>query len=330
MTSNVLDIVCDTVALFSSVQNKRQTKIEQIFHLINYWNIYFICSIIWHRTGVPKSEREAMTETQTELEQHIESQYSSLSKRLQEVARYVLDNPNAIAFGTVASIAKAAGVHASTLVRFAHAFGFEGFSDMQQLFKDKLMVSSPDYESRIKSVQEEPATHDKKCGLSWLKQIVIANTHALENLCNSVDEQVLNDAISALHKANIIHIQGARRSFPTASYFSYLLNNIGRRAHLLDGAGHMDIAQLNLLGPDDVLFAISFAPYAQETLDAVNYAKSKGIAVIAMTDSSVSPLAEHADIYIKVKEAEIHSFRSLNVSTNIIQALMLGLIHQSH
>ena len=100
-----------------------------------------------------------MTATQFELEKRIEQEFSSLSKRLQEVARYVIDNPNTIAFGTVASIAKAAGVHASTLVRFAHAFGFEGFSDMQQLFKDKMMVASPNYEARIKSVQELSLIH---------------------------------------------------------------------------------------------------------------------------------------------------------------------------
>lgn len=271
---------------------------------------------------------DPMTATQTELEKRIEQEFSTLSKRLQEVARYVLDNPNTIAFGTVASIAKAAGVHASTLVRFAHAFDFEGFSEMQQLFKDKLMVSAPDYESRIKSVQEDPVSHDTQCGLSWLKQLVSANVQALESLCSLVDEKALNEAIAVLNNASIIHIQGVRRSFPTASYFSYLLNNIGRKAHLIDGVGQMSKAQCNLITDNDVLFAVSFAPYAQETLEAIAYAKASGTPVIALTDSTVSPLVELADISIKIKEAEVHSFRSLNGSMNIIQALMLGLIHQ--
>jgi DNA-binding MurR/RpiR family transcriptional regulator len=268
-----------------------------------------------------------MATTQSELEQCIEEQCSTLSKRLQEVARYILDNPSGIALGTVSSIAHAAGVHASTLVRFAHAFGFDGFSDMQRLFKEKLITAAPDYQTRMQSVLNQPMAHNQQCALSWLKKIAQANAQAVEDICNQVDENTLNQAIGLLHKASIIHIQGVRRSFPTASYFSYLLNNIGCKSHLLDSIGQMTKAQCNLMSEGDTLFAISFAPYAPETHEVVVEAKSKGLSVITLTDSQLSPLVELSDVSIKIKEAEIHSFRSLNGSMNIIQALMLGLIH---
>ena len=268
-----------------------------------------------------------MATTQSELENRIESEFSSLSKRLQQVARYVLDNPNGIAFGTASSIAQSAGVHASTLVRFAHAFDFEGFSDMQRLFKNKLMTSAPDYQARMQSVLADPMVEDKRCGMSWLKQIVTANMHAMETMCEEVDGEWLNHAIEQLNEAAIIHVQGVRRSFPIASYFAYLMNNIGRKANLIDGIGHMARVQSNLMSESDVLFAISFAPYATETLEIAREAKSRGVKIIALTDSSVSPLGELADVSMKVREAEVHSFRSLNASMNLIQALMLGLIH---
>jgi DNA-binding MurR/RpiR family transcriptional regulator len=89
----------------------------------------------------------------------------------------------------------------------------------------------------------------------------------------------------------------------------------------------MTKAQCNLMSKGDTLFAISFAPYAPETHEVVKEAKSKGLSVITLTDSQLSPLVELSDVSIKIKEAEIHSFRSLNGSMNIIQALMLGLIH---
>jgi DNA-binding MurR/RpiR family transcriptional regulator len=69
------------------------------------------------------------TTTLDELNTNISNKFAELSKRLQVVAKYILDNPNEIAFGTVAVIAKNANVHPSTLIRFAHAFGFTGFSD---------------------------------------------------------------------------------------------------------------------------------------------------------------------------------------------------------
>ena len=61
--------------------------------------------------------------TQQQLEQLIEQRFVKLSNRLQQVARYLLDHPDTVAFGTTATIATGAGVHASALVRFANAFG---------------------------------------------------------------------------------------------------------------------------------------------------------------------------------------------------------------
>ncbi|MEO9622153.1 MAG: MurR/RpiR family transcriptional regulator, partial [Lentilitoribacter sp.] len=139
-----------------------------------------------------------MAVTQSELEARIQKQSANLSKRLQQVARYILDNPSGVAFGTTSSIAADAGVHASALIRFAQAFGFDGFSDMQKLFKDKLIIAAPDYQVRIESVLNDQPTHDEQNGLGWLKQISRANTHALEDMCNQVDDVALDEAITLL------------------------------------------------------------------------------------------------------------------------------------
>ena len=70
-----------------------------------------------------------------ELQQQIRERYDNLSKRLQQVSRYVLDNTNSVAFDTVAVIAERADVPPSTLIRFANAFDFTGFNEMKQLFR---------------------------------------------------------------------------------------------------------------------------------------------------------------------------------------------------
>jgi len=49
----------------------------------------------------------------------IAEQQEQLSARLKLVAVYLVEHPQQVAFSTLAEIAKAAGVHASTLVRFA-------------------------------------------------------------------------------------------------------------------------------------------------------------------------------------------------------------------
>ncbi|RZJ44363.1 MAG: MurR/RpiR family transcriptional regulator, partial [Brevundimonas sp.] len=65
--------------------------------------------------------------------------YEQLSKRLQQIARYVLDEPNAVGLETLAVLADRSGVQPSAIVRFAKSFGFEGATQMQRLFRDELL-----------------------------------------------------------------------------------------------------------------------------------------------------------------------------------------------
>ncbi|PKM20705.1 MAG: Fe-S cluster assembly protein HesB [Gammaproteobacteria bacterium HGW-Gammaproteobacteria-15] len=267
--------------------------------------------------------------SQQELEQLIEQRFQLLSNRLQLVARYLLAHPDTVAFGTTATIAQGAGVHASALVRFANAFGFSGFTEMQKLFKNRLLQTSPDYQSRIMAVQQDQSVPVTQAGLRYLQQIAAANEAAMVQLCDELDAGLLQQACELLAKARLIHIQGARRSYPVASYASYLLSNTGLPVHLLDGVGYMQTGPLNLLGADDVLLAISFAPYAAETQQVISRAAAAGCRIIVITDHRLSPLTAQADVALLVREAEVHSFRSLNASMSLIQALVLALIHDA-
>lgn len=69
-----------------------------------------------------------------DLNETIKQNHSQLSKLLRQVAEFVLDYPSEVAFGTVVVLSKDAGVHPSTWVRFANAFGFSGFSEMRSCF----------------------------------------------------------------------------------------------------------------------------------------------------------------------------------------------------
>ena len=54
--------------------------------------------------------------------------------RLERVARFALDRPEAIAFGTVRSVARECAVANTTVFRVAQAAGFSGFADFKTMF----------------------------------------------------------------------------------------------------------------------------------------------------------------------------------------------------
>ena len=74
-----------------------------------------------------------------ELRAVLSSGTARLPKKLRQVAIHLWQHPTAVALGTVTSVAGEAGVQPSTLVRFAQAFGYSGFSEMQDVFKAHLV-----------------------------------------------------------------------------------------------------------------------------------------------------------------------------------------------
>ncbi|AJQ97365.1 MurR/RpiR family transcriptional regulator [Gynuella sunshinyii] len=266
--------------------------------------------------------------TLEELEQTIAERYNDLSKRLQQVARYLTDHPRDVAFDTVASIATKANVTPSTLIRFANALGFQGFSEMQRLFRSKLIDDAPSYSERIRMARQEYGQSDNPSPFQLLQEFTTSNVIALDHLKHEMDEESLNKALDILENAKSTHIVGVRRAFVVASYFAYALRHIEHHAYLVDGIGGMFKEQAQSIDAKDAVIAISFTPYAQETLDVAQIAMKKGSPLIVITDSPLSPLALQASVSLVVKEAQVRSFRSLTSSLCLAQTLSIGLAYR--
>ncbi len=224
--------------------------------------------------------------TLSELQDQIRLRYDELSKRLQQVGQYLLDNPDRVAFDTVAVIASEANVPPSTLIRFANAFGFAGFNDMKHLFRRNLVEETSNYSDRLKLFRaletDEQTPHTPP---DILRTFAQANANALEQLAARTPPEQLDQAINLLHQAETIYIVGLRRSFSIASYLTYALRHVGRRTILIDGLGGMFNEQLGMIGEKDAVIAISFTPYANETVEMVEKAVSSGAKLVSITDS---------------------------------------------
>jgi len=84
--------------------------------------------------------------------------------------------------------------------------------------------------------------------------------------------------------------------------------------------------EVQALGKDDVLLAISFHPFHADTVAAVESARAQGVAVLALTDSALSPFARHAQVVLEVRDAEIAGFRTVAASMALCHGLAVGLV----
>ncbi|WP_407334237.1 MurR/RpiR family transcriptional regulator [Enterovibrio sp. 27052020O] len=260
-----------------------------------------------------------------ELQQQIRQRYHDLSKRLQQVAHYVLDNPNSIAFDTVAVIATHANVPPSTLIRFANAFDFSGFNEMKQLFRKNLVEETSSYTERAKLLKDSQPNGSLDTPIDILQQFTHANTVALQELTNTVSAEQLNAAVDLLENADTIYVVAMRRAFSIASYLTYALRHLERRVVLVDGFGCMASEQLALVNEKDVVIGASFSPYSPETVELCARGAAAKAKQIVFTDSQVSPLAANSDVCFVIKEAEVESFRSQTATLCLAQSLAVSL-----
>jgi DNA-binding MurR/RpiR family transcriptional regulator len=236
---------------------------------------------------------------------------NDLPARLIQVAEYAVTHPDEVAFGTVATIAEAAEVQPSTLVRFAKALGYSGFSDLQSVFRNRLRERWPEYRERLTHLRETEGEHGVALLMTRFSEAALVS---LAQLRETVPPENLERAAEILASADMIYLLGLRRAFPIAAYLSYALSKLDQRCVLVDQVGGLAGEQIAGARAGDALVAVSFTPYTPATIELANAHAGKGLPVIAITDSPFSPLASAATVHLDVVEADVSGFRSLTAT----------------
>jgi len=271
-------------------------------------------------------EKHEIPQSVEDLNRAILKDYDNLSHRLQQIAKYVLDEPNDLALETVAVLAERCGVQPSTIIRFAKHFGFSGSTQMQKLYRDRLLSGKGalGYAERIRDFNERVGGSSVSDSMQLLSEFIDSNVLALQHLREDIPSKDLEAAIKLIHSGEVVYIVGFGRAFPVAAYLSYALTRLNKRALFIDGVGGFTNPQAEILTKNDTLIAASFAPYSNSTIDFVTHAAKSGCKIISISDSQVNPLSAHSDISLKVKDGEVRKFRSLSVSMCLAQALIVG------
>lgn len=251
---------------------------------------------------------------------------AALPKRLGQVAAYALEHPDEMAFGTAASIALEADVQPSTLVRFAQALGYQGFSELQEVFRERLRQRVPNYQERLEHMRQHALVASKPAVL--LQGFAEAGLRSLRDLTHKVDPLQLGQLVETLSSAKTIYLVGLRRSFPATAYMAYALGKLGIRHVLVSALAGLAADELAFATPADAVFAVSFTPYASETVELATGAARRGVPLAAVTDSPLSPLARHAAVWLEVKEADFEGFRPLAATLALAMTIAVAVAEQ--
>lgn len=258
----------------------------------------------------------------------ITAEYEQLSKQLKVIAKYVEQHRDHIGLEGVQQVAAQCQVQPSAVVRFAKHFGFSGFSEMQAIFRAGLtrqLAPSRNYRTRIRDVIDSGS--GSLSSVEIAREFLAGSQAGMHELDANLDEQAFKQAVDMLRETDCIWIAASRRSFPVAVYLDYALQHTDKRVGLMSGLGSMHLGQMRSVRPGDVMIAISFAPYAEETRAAVDLAVERGARLIAITDSRMSPLVKMAEAALLVQDNSTFGFRALTSTMGLAQSLFIALAY---
>jgi DNA-binding MurR/RpiR family transcriptional regulator len=263
-------------------------------------------------------------ETYEELIKLIHDRYENMSKSYQRIALFLTQNPNDVAVLSVNAIAQKCGIHASSFVRYAQSLGYKGFKELQLVFQRRLSTAAPGFDARVRALEDELGGV-RQGDMGFLAGLVTRDVASLQEMLATMNPAHLAEAAELMEQADTIYLVGQLRSEPVVELLRYVLTMLGKRTVLLDAGGGLATHMAKVARPDDLLFVVSFRFYATEVVNVAEETAARGVPIVAMTDSTLSPYSKLARVLFAVPEHEYTFSRSLAAPMCLAQALCVAL-----
>ena len=252
------------------------------------------------------------------LTERIIETFDDMPAQLQTGARYVLDRPRDVALLSMREQARQAGVQPATMTRLAKRLGMDGYDDVRELYAAAVRDGDLGFASKAGvQVLSQKLKGDKALAADILTSI----SHQIQQLATPAGLERIVDAARALASARRIYCLGLRSSHSIAWHLHYVLTLVGDRSVYIDGIGATGSDALARANNKDVLLVAGVLPYPRLTVELAEYAVAQGIAVVAITDSEVSPLAQIARHTVIVSTESASFFHAMSPAFAVAEVL---------
>ncbi len=234
-------------------------------------------------------------------------EFETMPPQLKAAARFVLEQPTDVALMSMREQARRVGVSHTTMVRLATWLGMDSYEELRAAYAQALR--SPEYSS---GSSDDPVRHRKVAG-GCSPAVRIAGILATNaaSLGDPDSAERLLAAAAVLAGSRRLFCLGLCSAHTVARHFASVISQMDSHAILLDPTTGSGLDAILRAGPDDALLGLGFAPYSSTTIELVELASRRNIAIVAITDSTVSPLARLARESIIVPTNSQSFFQSM-------------------
>ncbi|GAA0594606.1 MurR/RpiR family transcriptional regulator [Virgibacillus siamensis] len=248
----------------------------------------------------------------------IKQRQATFSKSFKKIAAYVYNDPSVFAMDSAKEAGKRIGVSETTIIRFAHTLGYQGYSALQQEYQNRIFRKK----SSLDNYRNQKFSPTKS--RQTIKNHMFQDIHAIERVMEQISDSELEKVVEKLlHSSNTV-ITGAQASYSLAYWFTFTLDIVaGNAKQFLPG---MDsLKRISELDKGSVLVAFSFHRYSSETTKLVRAARTQGATVISFTDNAFSPISEHSDITLAVHTDELSTLDIVPAVFSLINSIMSAI-----
>ena len=208
------------------------------------------------------------------------------------IVSYFKKARNELAMENILSISEGAVVSKATVTRFIKKLGYQDFAQFKADLRRELFSS---LDSPYQRYQAQKSSLDKEERDPWALVVDAAIGDIKEALALNSDEKITETAALLGRKKGRLFVIGQLASFGIAHYFWQSVNLL-KPAVLLENLSGNLTTQLVDVNEDDVLFAVSFMHYSQQTAHVMKHFFERGARVVFLTDSEMARPAQWSHI----------------------------------
>ena len=255
----------------------------------------------------------------SDISEKIKDYYPTFSKGQKKISAAIIRDYDKVAYMTAAKLGRFVGVSESTVVRFAHEMGYDGYSEFQKAIQE-LVRAKLTPNQRIEITKQRIARED------ILESVAASDISKIRTTFDRLDKDTFNNVCETILEAKRIYITGARSSEPLALILNYNLSLIFDNVTFISPKSTAEVfEQMFSIGENDLLIAFSFPRYSSKMVNAVRFAEQNRAKVIVFTDSVNAPFAKYAT-YLLTAQSDMASFMDSFVApVSIINAIIVEI-----
>src|SRR3712207_2448839 len=246
------------------------------------------------------------------LSEYIQARFDEFSRSQKDVAQYIVDHLDEVAFQTAEELAKRANTSSSTVVRFSQALGFAGYPELQASARDehRRRHEAGGESAPLFALDQSPF------------ETALAADHANEEeTARKASRAQVDAAVEAIASAEKVLIVGTDQMAFFASYLRHLLMLLDLRAEVAASPSQEALGRLSRINESTLVVGLSAGRPHPLVTRAMKLARHRKAATVAVTDATLSEVAKLAQIRLYYSSNSPAYVRSHAALLSLIQAL---------